>query len=118
RVTQAGVELREALRDTFRKGVTRPLEWRKQQLLQLARLVQENADAFAEALAADLGKPRLEAFLGEIGPVLDKALTCVEKLEEWSKPIQVEVPDWQKSWNPTIYKRSKGTVLIISYVVG
>ncbi|KAG6878667.1 hypothetical protein C0992_007735 [Termitomyces sp. T32_za158] len=107
-------KLREALRDTFRKGVTRPLEWRKQQLIHLAKLVQENADAFAEALAADLGKPRLEAFAGEIGPVLERTLTCVEKLDEWSKPTQVEVPDWQKSWNPTIYKRSKGTVLIIS----
>lgn len=93
------------------------MEWRKQQLLQLARMAQENADAFAEALAADLGKPRLEAFVGEICPVLEKALTCAGKLDEWMKPTQVEVPDWQKSWNPTIYKRSKGTVLIISYVV-
>ncbi|KAG5338228.1 hypothetical protein C0989_007898 [Termitomyces sp. Mn162] len=107
-------KIREVLRNTFRKGVTRPLAWRKHQLLQLARLTQENADAFANALAADLGRPRLEAFLGEVGPVFERALACAEKLEDWAKPTQVEVPVWQKSWNPTVYKRSKGTVLIIS----
>ncbi|KAG6852860.1 hypothetical protein C0991_008495 [Blastosporella zonata] len=107
-------KIREALRASFRKGVTRPLEWRRHQLLQLARMVQENTDVLAEALAADLGRPRQEAFMAEIGAVIEKALICAEKLEEWAKPAQVKVPDWQKSWSPTIHKGSKGTVLIIA----
>ncbi|KAG6806870.1 hypothetical protein H0H93_002302, partial [Arthromyces matolae] len=77
-------------------------------------MVQENADAFADAIGADLGKPRQEVFMAEIGAVIEKCLICVEKLDEWAAPTQVDVPDWQKPWNPTIYKGSKGTVLIIA----
>jgi len=77
-------------------------------------MMQENSDAFAESLAADLGRPKMEASFAEIGVVIDRAMTCAEKLEEWTKPETVEVPEWQKSWSPTIHKGSKGTVLIIS----
>ncbi|KAF8064447.1 aldehyde dehydrogenase [Lyophyllum atratum] len=107
-------KIRTALRQSFRKGVTRPLAWRRHQLLQLARMMQENSDAFAESLAADLGRPKMEASFAEIGVVIDRAMTCAEKLEEWTKPETVEVPEWQKSWSPTIHRGSKGTVLIIS----
>ncbi|KAJ7681087.1 hypothetical protein B0H17DRAFT_1138659 [Mycena rosella] len=51
---------------SFRKGLTRPIEWRKHQFLQLARMMQDNGDAFAESLAKDLGKPRIETYFSEI----------------------------------------------------
>ncbi|GLB44380.1 putative aldehyde dehydrogenase family protein [Lyophyllum shimeji] len=107
-------KIRAALRENFRKGITRPLSWRRHQLLQLARMMQENADALAESLALDLGRPRMEAYFAEVGAVMDRAIICAQKLEEWTKPESVDVPDWQKSWSPTIHKASKGTVLIIS----
>ncbi|RDB17524.1 Aldehyde dehydrogenase family 3 member B1 [Hypsizygus marmoreus] len=107
-------KIRDSLRATFRKGVPRPLAWRRHQLLQLARMMQENSDAFVEALAADLGRPKLESLVAEVCVVIDRAMICAEKLDEWTKPEKVEVPDWQKSWSPTIHKGSKGTVLIIS----
>ncbi|KAJ7113375.1 aldehyde dehydrogenase [Mycena epipterygia] len=106
--------IRDALRASFKKGVPRPVEWRKQQLLQLARMVQENGDAFAEALAKDIGKPKIEVYFSEIGAIVERCLMSVQALDEWAKPIAVEVPDWQKPWNPTIYKSAKGTVLIIA----
>ncbi|KAG6918470.1 hypothetical protein DXG01_014097 [Tephrocybe rancida] len=106
-------KIREVLRKSFRNGVARPIAWRRHQLHQLARMVQENAEIFAQSLADDLGRPRQEAFMAEIGAVIDKVLICAEKLDEWTKSATVEVPDWQKSWSPTIHKGSKGTVLII-----
>ncbi|KAG6811609.1 hypothetical protein H0H92_006624 [Tricholoma furcatifolium] len=109
-------KIREALRSSFRRGVTRPISWRINQLHQLARMLQENADAFADALAADLGKPRTEVFMCEVGAVIEKALICAKNLEEWTKPTAVEVPDWQKTWSPTVHRAAKGTVLIIAYV--
>lgn len=77
-------------------------------------MMQENADAFADSLAADLGRPRMEGFFAEICVIIDRAIICADKLEEWTSPKLVEVPDWQKSWSPTINQGSKGTVLIIA----
>ncbi|KAJ7159316.1 aldehyde dehydrogenase [Mycena crocata] len=108
----AGV--RETLRATFRAGVPRSLEWRKHQLHQLARMVQENAEAFSEAVSKDLGKPKVEMYYAEIGAIVPRSLTSAEKLEEWAKPNHVDTPDWQKPWSPVIYKAAKGTVLIIA----
>ena len=49
------------MRTVFKHGYTLPLAKRKQQLLQLERLVEENADAICEALHKDLGRPRMES---------------------------------------------------------
>ena len=77
-------------------------------------MVQENADDLMASIAADLGKPKMEALLAEVGAIIERAIICAEKLEEWAKPTVVEVPEWQKSWNPTVHHSAKGTVLIIS----
>ncbi|KAJ6534209.1 aldehyde dehydrogenase [Mycena capillaripes] len=106
--------IRDALRAGFRKGVPRPLQWRKHQLLQLARMVQENREAFAEALAKDLGKPKLESYGFEMAAIVERCLLSVEQLDDWAKPVVVDAPDWQKPMKPTIYKAAKGTVLIIA----
>ncbi|KAJ7174897.1 aldehyde dehydrogenase [Mycena filopes] len=106
-------EIHETLRANFQSGVTRPLAWRKHQILQVARMVQDNAEAVAEALAKDLGKPKAEAYI-EIGTIVEKCLLSVQRLDEWAKPTAVEAPDWQKAWNPTVHKAPKGTVLIIA----
>ncbi|KDQ60950.1 hypothetical protein JAAARDRAFT_77074 [Jaapia argillacea MUCL 33604] len=106
--------IRETLYHTFRAGKTRPLEWRRQQLYQLARMAQENSDAFVEAIGKDLGKPPMETWVGEVGGLIDRCLQCATSLEDWSKPEVIDVPDWQKPWQPTIYKAPKGVVLIIA----
>ncbi|KAF5376651.1 hypothetical protein D9615_007812 [Tricholomella constricta] len=107
-------QIHATLRTTFRKGVTRPLAWRRHQLLQLALMMQENVDAFADSLEADLGKPRMEAIATEVGVIYERATICAQNLEEWTKPQAVEVPEWQQSWSPTVHKGAKGTILIIS----
>ncbi|KAJ7146893.1 aldehyde dehydrogenase [Mycena epipterygia] len=107
-------EIRDSLRKSFRAGVPRPLEWRKNQLLQLARMVQENAAAFTQAATNDLGRPKVETYLAEFGTIVERCLISAKNLEEWAKPVNVEVPDMQKPWSPTVYKAGKGTVLIIA----
>ncbi|KAJ6507590.1 aldehyde dehydrogenase [Mycena vulgaris] len=71
-------------------GVPRSTEWRKHQVLQSARM--------------DLGKPKLNAYVQETGPICQR----------WAKFVVVEVPDWQKPWKLTVYMAAKGTVLVIS----
>ncbi|KAJ7776098.1 aldehyde dehydrogenase [Mycena metata] len=106
--------IRETLRATFKAGTPQPIEWRRHQLHQLARMVQENAELFVQAIAQDVGKPKVETYFAEIGPIVQRCLLNAEKLEEWTSPVNLVVPDWQKPWSPTIYKGGKGTVLIIA----
>ncbi|EMD34726.1 hypothetical protein CERSUDRAFT_116921 [Gelatoporia subvermispora B] len=99
---------------TFRSGKTRPLAYRRQQLLQLARMIQENLPAIEEALIADLGKPRFESSVTDAGPIVGHALHAAEHLEEWAKPEKPTVEAWRSSWDTTIHHTPKGVALIIS----
>src|SRR6516165_11949585 len=55
------------LRRTFASGRTRDIEWRRRQLLQLQKLMEENEDAIAAALAEDLDRNKFEAYIADIG---------------------------------------------------
>ncbi|KAJ7220729.1 aldehyde dehydrogenase [Mycena pura] len=107
-------EIRKALGESFRKGVPRPLEWRKHQLLQLARMLQEHCEAFAKAIEKDIGKPKLEMYSHELGTGIARSIASAQALEDWNRPVVVDAPDWQKPWEPTVYRAAKGTVVIIA----
>ncbi|PPR01941.1 hypothetical protein CVT24_001299 [Panaeolus cyanescens] len=102
------------LRTTFQSGKTRPLEWRKQQLRQLARFAQENVEPIAECLRLDLGKPRLEVLVGEIAPIVQRCLHVADNLDEWAKPEVAPVHDWQAGWKARTERHPKGVALVIS----
>ncbi|KAI0694525.1 Aldehyde/histidinol dehydrogenase [Cytidiella melzeri] len=100
--------------ETWKSGVTRSLEYRRRQLLQLARMVQENHVAFEDALCADLGKQRLECASTELGPTVHGALHAAEHLEDWARPEKPKVDAWRSNWDATVYPVPKGIALIIS----
>lgn len=52
-----------ALQKSFQSGKTKPIAFRKVQILQLAYLLKDNYERFKEAFAIDLGRPALEASL-------------------------------------------------------
>lgn len=81
-------------------------------------MAQDHAEEWLQAIAADLGRPIAETLLMEIGPVVERAIISAAQLETWTAPevFTNVVPDWQKSWKPTIYKAAKGVVLIIGQV--
>ncbi|KIK37351.1 hypothetical protein CY34DRAFT_810427 [Suillus luteus UH-Slu-Lm8-n1] len=107
-------QIRDALRATFRSGLTRPIAWRQHQLYQIARMAQNERELICDALKKDLGKPKTEVLMNEIGSTIDIAVKSAQRLPEWAKTEHPEVADWQKPWKPTIYKAPRGTVLIIS----
>ncbi|KIJ62365.1 hypothetical protein HYDPIDRAFT_114444 [Hydnomerulius pinastri MD-312] len=103
------------LRQTFLKGTTLPLEFRRHQLLQVARLAQEKQEAILSALEADLGRHPVEAYLPEIGPIVASALGAVQCLDDWARPENPHISEqWRSNWNTTIHKAPKGVVVIIS----
>ncbi|TFK21242.1 aldehyde dehydrogenase [Coprinopsis marcescibilis] len=91
------------------------IQYRVHQLRQLAILIQENTDAFCEALDKDFGKPAREILMGELGPAFERTLQSAKDVESWAKTTPAEgVPEWQSTWGARVEKRAKGVVLIIS----
>ncbi|EIW51640.1 aldehyde dehydrogenase [Trametes versicolor FP-101664 SS1] len=108
-------EIHARLTRTFYSGVTRPLAYRRKQLLQLARMLQDNHVAFEDALLADIGKPRLESSLSEVVHCLTNALTAADSLETWAAPKPCPTTAaWRADWGATLHKEPKGVALIIS----
>lgn len=80
------------LRATFRSGRTRPIEWRLAQLDAIITLLSEREADFAAALASDLGRGPVEAWLADLAPVTTEAKYAVKHLRSWMKPTRVKVP--------------------------
>jgi acyl-CoA reductase-like NAD-dependent aldehyde dehydrogenase len=80
-------------------------------------MFRENIEAFVQAFSVDLRKPRLEVLGGELGHIISRAAPSAVQLDEWAADENVQVSDWKQSWSPTILKRPKGVVLVISCVI-
>ncbi|KAI0341284.1 aldehyde dehydrogenase [Trametopsis cervina] len=102
------------LHQTWKSRLTLSLSFRRHQLLQLARMIQDNTTAFEDAVLSDLGKQRQECASTELGPIVHGALHAAAHLEEWASPEKPEVEAWRKNWDATVYPVPKGVVLIIS----
>ena len=75
-----------AQRKFFRTGATLPVKWRIQQLKKLKKAVLEHETEFEEALAEDLGRSPLEAYLCDIGPIVVEVNEMIRGLRRWARP--------------------------------
>ena len=57
------LQIRDRLKNAFRTGRTKPVQFRKQQLLALAYLVKDNTPLLQKALASDLGRSDTETIV-------------------------------------------------------
>jgi len=80
------------VKDAFRSGKTRDVEFRRDQLRKLLKLLEDNEDAIAQAVAKDLHKPRVEALIAEFLMVKNDIVYALNSLSEWVKPETPEVP--------------------------
>jgi aldehyde dehydrogenase (NAD+) len=97
----------------FASNVTRDISWRKNQLQQIKRLVNENEQAFLDALLSDLGKPAQEAWITEVSYVTGDVDHVCKKLNNWSKKRSVPTPIVAQPGRSYIKPEPQGTVLII-----
>ncbi|KZS97046.1 aldehyde dehydrogenase [Sistotremastrum niveocremeum HHB9708] len=107
-------KIHATLKKTFDSQTTLPLQYRKNQLYQLARLVRDNKDAFVDALHKDLGKQKLEVVLQEVNSSVAMCIDSADNLEEWAKPEKPKVEPHKEHWNITVNRVPKGAALIIS----
>ncbi|QOC21704.1 aldehyde dehydrogenase family protein [Wenzhouxiangella sp. AB-CW3] len=101
------------LRHGFQRGLTRPLAWRRQQLSAIESLLTENEPRIAAALAADLGKPEQEVYMGELSLVLSEARHARKRLRRWSRPRRVSTPMVGQPGRSWVQPEPLGVVLIM-----
>ena len=116
--TNSEDEIREivaAQRRFFRTGETLPVKWRIQQLKRLKAAVIAHADEFTAALAEDLGRSEVEAYLCDVGPIIVEINEMISGLRRWSRP------EWHfsglmcfPSLVTKVYKMPYGVSLVIS----
>jgi aldehyde dehydrogenase (NAD+) len=107
-----GPDLAAGLRQSVTRGDTLPLAWRLEQLDRLERLCAEGEGAVLEALAADLGKPPVEAFF-ELVAVRQEIRLCRQQLRRWLAPRPVAVALTLQPARAATQAQPLGCVLII-----
>ena len=101
------------LRDTFKTGRTRSVDWRKQQLLALEKMMVENEPAIAAALEEDLGRGPFEAWLADIASTAGEAKDAAKNVKKWTRRRYRLLELSQLPGRGWIEYEPYGTVLII-----
>ena len=102
------------LRDTFDSQLTRPLAWRRAQLLALRRLLVERETELADALQQDLGKHPTESHTTELGFTHNEIDFTLKHLAKWSRSAKVRVPLTLQPASARVTPQPLGVVLILS----
>ncbi len=103
-----------AQRAYFQSGATRPLSARRQALLALRRAVALHQDDIARALFLDLGKSKSEAYLTEIGLVLQELSFLLRRLPSLAAPKRVKTPPALFPATSRVMRVPFGVTLILS----
>jgi aldehyde dehydrogenase (NAD+) len=107
-------EIVRDLREGYRNGVLRDVGSRRDQLHRLRDLFVEHEDRLIDALVADIGKPRIEAYTTEIAFTINEIDHALKHLDDWTKPTKVKVPLTFKPGRATLRPEPLGTVCIIA----
>jgi aldehyde dehydrogenase (NAD+) len=90
------------------------LAWREAQLKSLERMLEVHETAFCAALAQDLGKPAMEAWLTELSFVAGVSRYARRNLRRWARDRRVRTPVFAQPGKSWIHAEPLGTVLIIA----
>jgi aldehyde dehydrogenase (NAD+) len=101
------------VRKTFDAGTSRPVAWRLAQLEAVERMLTEGEPQIAEALAADLGRPPNDTFLGDVAPSVQEAKFARKHLRRWLRPRRVGLPVSQLPGRAWYSYEPLGVVLVI-----
>jgi aldehyde dehydrogenase (NAD+) len=103
----------DKLRETFKSGRTRSLEWRRQQLQALEKMMVENEAAIAAALEEDLGRSPFEAWLADIASTAGEAKDAAKNVRKWMRRKYRLLELSQLPGRGWVEYEPYGTVLII-----
>ncbi len=115
-VTENSADLSERfseLRRVFASGRTKRIEWRLKQLDGIARLVTECEDEIAAALAQDLGRSAVEAWLGDLTSTKGEVDFAAKHLRRWMRPKRQRLPLNQLPGSAWVQYEPLGLILVI-----
>lgn len=78
-------------KDHFNTDATKSYEWRIEQLNRMAKMLNENNEAFQEAVSKDF-KTALQEKVFEVAAPLATIEFTKMQLKEWMKPVSAMVP--------------------------
>ena len=102
------------LRHSHALGITRPEEWRREQLTRLRALLQDRGADFEAALRSDLGKSGTEARLTEIDFLVSEIDHALAHLAHWMRPRRARVPLAVQPASARNVPEPLGVVLVIA----
>ena len=98
----------------FSEGHTRSFASRIDVLERLEACLIGNRDEILEALAIDLGKPSVEAYVAEYHFLLDELRLIKKSLRKWLKPKKVSSPIYFQPCRSEVRREPFGSVLIMA----
>lgn len=107
-------EVRTRLRATFDSGRSAQIVWRRKQLQGIIDLLEKHEDQLISAMAADLGKPRFEAWLTDLLTTRDEARHALKHLSSWIQPTRHSVPATAQPGKAWTEPQPLGLVLLIA----
>lgn len=108
-----GASVVSELRTSYRSRKTRSLRWRLDQLDAMKRMLIDCQEELIDAIVADLGKPRFEAFTTEIAFLLSELEHTIKHLHKWMKPTRVRSSAVVQPASSKIYPEPLGVTLVI-----
>ncbi|BDS05494.1 aldehyde dehydrogenase [Oceaniferula spumae] len=98
----------------FAEGRTRSIEARRDALAGLEKVLVSKRAAILAALAKDLGKPEVEAYLAEYFFLLQEVRLVRKKLKKWLKPKGVRSPVYFQPCSSELRHEPFGAVLVMA----
>ncbi|KAG5354981.1 Fatty aldehyde dehydrogenase [Yarrowia sp. B02] len=103
------------LKNFYRSEKTLDLDYRLDQIRNLAYAIRDNEKRITDAIQADLKRPDFESMTCEFAGQLGEFNYVVKNLPKWVKDEKVKgtsITYWNSS--PVVHKRPLGTVLVIT----
>lgn len=112
--TKGMTEIIESQRDYFLTHETKDFNFRIENLKKLKRAILKYEDRIYEALRKDLHKSQFEAFVTEVGFVLEEISYHIKNLKKWMKPTKVRTDLVNFKSRSYILHEPFGVVLIMA----
>ncbi|KAG8949956.1 hypothetical protein FRC00_007906 [Tulasnella sp. 408] len=108
------VEAHTRTKNGFNSRKTRDIAFRKQQLAQLAHMLQDNTARFEEALRADLGRHPNDTHLCELGSCHAHIMHVLKHIDSWTQTKKAPFDIMWYVMSPKVRQEPRGVVLIIA----